>query len=205
MKYLIPAVLIILAVILVYTFRSTAPSSADYIREVEKHRDEIDSFMKNDPRSPFSKKGELEYKGLNYYNIDPDYKVNAQVIKLMNPELINIPMSDGSYAGYYRYAIAKFDLHDTSQQVVLLKSKEYWNEDWVFLPFYDETSAEETYGGGRYLEVDYDGGDEAIIDFNLAYNPYCAYNDDYSCPIPPRENHITVEVKAGEKKYKAPH
>jgi hypothetical protein len=161
--------------------------------------------MKNDPDSPFLKKGQVEFEGLKYYDPDPDFRVEAAVKLLDHPEEIMLTLNDGSRQKYFRYAVAEFELLGIPQKLVLLKSEDYWNEDWVFLPFYDETSAGETYGGGRYLEVVLDGSPSAIIDFNASYNPYCAYMDTYRCPFPPSENHVTVEVTAGEKIYKAHH
>lgn len=72
----------------------------------------------------------------------------------------------------------------------------------LFVPFVDETSGKETYGSGRYLDLEQARGDDYVLDFNMAYNPYCAYNDDYVCPIPPRENKLPIEIRAGEKTYK---
>ncbi len=85
------------------------------------------------------------------------------------------------------------------QNIELSKGAEY--ENYLFLPFTDLTNGEETYGGGRYLDLE--GPLEGIVelDFNMAYNPYCAYNDRYSCPIPPKENHINVRVEAGVKAF----
>jgi uncharacterized protein (DUF1684 family) len=77
------------------------------------------------------------------------------------------------------------------------------NPTVLFLPFFDETSSVSTYGGGRYLDPEYAGGNEIVLDFNLAYNPYCAYVEGYTCPLPPPENRIDAEVNAGEKNYKS--
>jgi len=205
MKYFYGLVIIVIGIILVYSFFPSTSSKADYIQTVIKERQEIEQFMRHDPDSPFIKKGKVEFKGLKYFDIDPTFRVNATVKRLENPELITIAMSDGSQENYFRYAIASFDLVDESQTLTLLKSEKHWSEYWVFLPFYDETSALETYGGGRYLNIDYNGESTMIIDFNLCYNPYCAYTDTYRCPFPPTENNITVAVKAGEKIYDEVH
>ena len=205
MKYFYGFVIIVIGIILVYSFLPSTSSKADYIQIVINKRQEIEQFMRHDPDSPFIKKGKVEFKGLKYFDIDPTFRVYATVKLLENPELITIAMSDGSQENYFRYAIASFDLVDESQTLTLLKSEKHWSENWVFLPFYDETSALETYGGGRYLNIDYNGESAMIIDFNLCYNPYCAYTDTYRCPFPPTENHITVAVKAGEKIYDEVH
>ena len=75
-------------------------------------------------------------------------------------------------------------------------------EDYLFLPFLDNTNGEESYGGGRYIDMRIPDGDTIIVDFNSAYNPYCAYNEKYSCPIVPRENYLDTEVRAGVKAFK---
>ena len=205
MKYFYGLVIIVIGIILVYSFLPSTSSKADYIQTVINERQEIEQFMRHDPDSPFIKKGKVEFKGLKYFDIDLTFRIYATVKLLKNPELITIAMSDGSQENYFRYAIASFDLVDESQTLTLLKSEKHWSENWIFLPFYDETSALETYGGGRYLNIDYNGESTMTIDFNLCYNPYCAYTDTYRCPFPPTENHITVAVKAGEKIYDEVH
>lgn len=205
LKWLIPGIIILIIFIIYYAFNSGRDTPDNYITEIEKQRKEKDDFMRKDPDSPFINHGRNEFKGLKYYPVDPAFRVEAEIIRFPSPELLTITLSDGSTEEYYRYAQARFTLEGMPQEVSLLKSKDYWNEDWLFLPFFDETSAEETYGGGRYLEIDYSGGIKAVIDFNLAYNPYCAYTDTYRCPLPPEENHLTVKVTAGEKNYTSHH
>jgi uncharacterized protein (DUF1684 family) len=161
--------------------------------------------MKSNPDSPFHKKGRVEFEGLKYYDPDPEFRIEADIERFDHPEEIMLTLNDGSRRKYFRYATAEFELSGVPQKLILLKSEDYWNEDWLFLPFYDETSTGETYGGGRYLEVPYSKGSTAIIDFNVSYNPYCAYTDTYKCPFPPPENHITVQVTAGEKIYRTFH
>ncbi len=205
MKYIIGFLITAVVIILIYIFIPYGNPEEDYIEFIMKRRMDIEKFMKLDPDSPFIKKGSVEFKGLTYYDIDPAFRVIANITILENPEIFTISMSDGSHEKYYRYASAEFHLTNEPQKLTLLKSEKYWGESWVFLPFYDETSANETYGGGRYLEIGYNGETALPIDFNLSYNPYCAYTDTYACPIPPIENHITVEVKAGEKIYNRIH
>jgi len=106
---------------------------------------------------------------------------------------------------YRKYGEARFKLGGKDQvlsifqNLGLMEDPEY--EDYLFVPFTDETNGSESYGGGRYLDVEMPEGDRMIINFNKAYNPYCAYNAKYSCPIPPAENHLDIEVKAGVKAY----
>ncbi len=85
------------------------------------------------------------------------------------------------------------------QNLDLLKNKPEYRK--LFVPFNDYTNGVSSYGGGRYLDIDIPAGDKTIIDFNFAYNPYCAYHDRWSCPIPPSENNLDIEVEAGVKSY----
>ncbi len=96
----------------------------------------------------------------------------------------------------------KFEVQGNRLQLIVYKSAEDPFARSLFIPFSDETSSSETYGAGRYLDSEEHGGNDYDLDFNFAYNPYCAYNDGYTCPIPPRENRLPIRITAGEKKYK---
>ena len=106
---------------------------------------------------------------------------------------------------YVKYAEAEFELNgkklklNVYQNVKLAQNEKY--KDYLFIPFKDFTSGETTYGGGRFIETEIPDGNILIIDFNKAFNPYCAYNHKYSCPIPPLENSLETEINAGEKAY----
>jgi len=200
-KFAAPLILIIIVFIMIYSFMGTEISEKDYIETIQSSRVETQEYMKNDPDSPFNKKGEVKFNGLKYFEVDSKYKVKANIERLTSPEPTDIQMTNGETEKYFKYAIATFTLDGQLQNLLLLKSEKYWDEDMLFLPFYDATSANESYGGGRFLNLEYTDQDILEIDFNLAYNPYCAYTDTYRCPIPPSENNITVEVRAGERIY----
>jgi len=165
----------------------------------------VEDFMKNDKNSPFIKKGDIPFEGLKYYAIDSTYKTRARLTRFPFTVPYSMKMSDGSAQPYIKVAWADFSLNGFPQKVVLLKMAKHKDELRFFLPFYDETSALDTYGGGRFLDIEFTGTANIDIDFNLSYNPYCAYNPDYRCPVPPAENHISIAVEAGEKKYKEGH
>ena len=205
LRYLFPIIILLILITFIYSFLDDSAKMEDYLEEVQKKRQGIIDFMENDPDSPFHKKGEIEYMGLNFFDIDPTYNVKARIEKLQSPIPFDIQMTDGETAKYFKYAIAHFTIDNKSQKLFLLKSESFFDEPWLFLPFYDETSADETYGGGRFLNVEYHDEKEIYIDFNLAYNPYCAYTDSYRCPIPPAENKVTVKIPAGERNYKVHH
>ena len=114
---------------------------------------------------------------------------------------IIIATSDGKEKRFLPYGYLDFELHGKPNRLAIYQSSEFGRKE-LFLGFGDQTSAESTYGGGRYLNIAHDGSDRITLDFNLAYNPYCAYNPTFVCPIPPRENILDISINAGEKDYK---
>ena len=110
--------------------------------------------------------------------------------------------SKGTEQAYMKHGTFTFQLQGMTLRLAVYKSAEDPFARSLFIPFSDETSGAETYNAGRYLDLEEQGGDDYQLDFNLAYNPYCAYNDQYTCPIPPRENKLPVKILAGEKNYK---
>lgn len=149
-----------------------------------------------------------KFEGLEFYPLDSKYIVRAQFIRTPNEQPFLMPTSTSRLPEYVKYGEAHFYLEDKElilslyQSTDLAKDSEY--ADYLFLPFTDLTSGNGSYGGGRYLDLKIPEGDTLIIDFNKAYNPYCAYNSKYSCPIPPEENDILVRIEAGVKDYKKP-
>jgi uncharacterized protein len=144
---------------------------------------------------------------LQFFPVDPSYLVSCRVEKMNNGEWFPMSTSGAAKQMHRIYGKLSFVLHDTTlhlfvyQSQDLLQTSDY--KDYLFIPFTDVTSGEESYGAGRYLECyirDIHDG-TLLLDFNKAYNPYCAYTTGYNCPIPPRENNLPVQVKAGEKNY----
>jgi uncharacterized protein (DUF1684 family) len=124
-----------------------------------------------------------------------------ELVKERQPVVLST--SDGKEQHYLPYAYASFDLDGYNNKLLILENMEMGPQRGsLFLPFGDETSAQETYGAGRYLDVVKTPGNNSVtLDFNKAYNPYCAYNETYSCPFPPSENLLRVAIRAGEKSY----
>ncbi len=194
---LIPLVILIIG----YSFWGGA-TKEDYIQQIQNKRTEQKAFMATSDLSPFTKVEKENFKGLSYYSPDPAYKVNALIEKLNQKETLVLATSKGEEDIYEKYGYATFTLGGTDQRLLLLRQTAGEGEDQLLLLFSDETSGRETYGAGRYLDLDIPARKSLVIDFNLAYNPYCAYNGDYSCPLPPRENNLPIAVYAGEKVYK---
>ncbi|WMJ75030.1 DUF1684 domain-containing protein [Cytophagaceae bacterium ABcell3] len=198
---LIGLVVIMIFVSLFSTEQTEDPEA--YIESVQAFRKEKDKYFGRDKDSPIE--NQAEFEGLNYYDPDPSYKTTASLELLTGDEqVISIKRSDGKKEDFIKYAYASFELNEQPARVLLLKrTGNEVDTTMLFLPFTDKTSGEDTYGGGRYLDLKYDNEEEIEIDFNLAYNPYCVYNIRYSCPLPPEGNFIDQEIRAGEKNYKA--
>jgi uncharacterized protein (DUF1684 family) len=172
-----------------------------YEDKIANHREEIHDFMKDNSDSPLPDSIKSNFRTLDYFGPDPEFKVKASLELIDNDPVINMATSDGETRRYTRYAYARFELKGQLYQLTLLKPMEDKSSQGLFLPFGDSTNGDETYGGGRYLDLESTDKSSITIDFNLAYNPYCVYSTAYSCPLPPAENQLTVAISAGEKNF----
>lgn len=183
-----------------YSFTGSDTSEA-YVARIEQVRTEKDNSFRSGDDSPFG--DSIEFTGLHYFPIDARYRINARLTEINPKKPVVLPTSDGREKSYLEYAYAEFTLDGVQNKLLILEIMDMSPyRGTLFLAFADKTSANETYGAGRYLDVKKVPGATSItLDFNEAYNPYCAYNDTYSCPFPPKENVLAVEIKAGEKTY----
>lgn len=193
---LFAALVLALGIMLISLFGQDENDS--YKKEINEYRVSKDNHLKSAEDSPIDKKE--TFNGLNYYEPDRTYKVEATLKLIDQPAGIDILRNDGRKDKYIDFAEATFHLHGKEHKVILLKRTDEQDTKHLFFPFTDKTNGEETYEGGRYIDLEYSGKGKLTIDFNLAYNPYCVYNYRYSCPIPPASNFIETEIKAGEKK-----
>ena len=186
-------------IIFIYSFAG-GETEQEYIERITTEREEKDQFMRSSRDSPF--KGR-EYKGLQYYEPDPEYKLTAAFEPAEGKEVVFIPTSDNKEKRYRKYGHAEFELHGEKNRLLILELADgSKDEGHLFIPFGDATSADQTYGGGRYLDIKHRPNEVVVqLDFNQAYNPYCAYNPEYSCPLPPKENLLLIPIQAGEKSY----
>lgn len=173
-------------------------SEGAYKAEIREFREERADFFRTSKGSPFIQNG-TDFPGLAYYDINDRYRIAARLNRMTSRETIRITNSDGTVTTYLKFALAEFNLEGKECRLLILKSLGFGNQ--YLLAFGDDTSGEETYGGGRYLDVEIGKSDQIKLDFNKAYNPYCAYFGDFKCPLPPRENLLQVAIKAGEKNY----
>ncbi|MBL7857693.1 MAG: DUF1684 domain-containing protein [Cyclobacteriaceae bacterium] len=202
LKNIILLLAVVVALISVfYTFRGDQGEAA-YTAEINKEREEKDRFMRTAAESPFAENPDT-FKGLSYYPPSSRYRIIAELNPIQNKKAVLLSTNDGKEQRYIEYAYAEFDLDGYHNKLLILEIMDMGPfRGKLFLSFGDETSASETYGAGRYLDVVKMSGSKTItLDFNKAYNPYCAYTEKYSCPLPPPENLLRVAIKAGEKIY----
>lgn len=166
--------------------------------EMDDFRNQKDLFFHHDPDSPLSAKQRRRFQGLSYYPEDPSLRLVARVERLTDAEIVQMNTSTGDAATYRRWGRFSFVIAGQPATLTIYQDTE---GDSLFLPFADATSGKETYGAGRYLEPRELPDGSVLVDFNQAYNPYCAYNDRWSCPVPPRENRLSVAIRAGEKAF----
>jgi len=178
-------------------------STQSYIEEINKERKDKDDLMRAAPDSPFGDQKGL-FTSLKYFPADLKYRIQANLNPVSKREIITLTTNSGESQFYLTYAWAEFDLDNLHHRLLILEMKDSDSpQESLFLAFSDQTNANETYGAGRYLDVKKIPGASTItLDFNKAYNPYCAYSENFSCPFPPRENILTARIMAGEKVYK---
>jgi len=165
--------------------------------DLEQFRVEKDEFFSTHPQSPLTPEQKQVFSGLSYFDEDPSLRLEVQVNKF--PEQIQFEMqtSTGQFQTYTRYGSFQFDLDGQVAELTV-----YASPHGFFLPFVDGLAGKETYPAGRYLDPEPLVGDRFLVDFNLAYNPYCAYNEMWSCPLTPPENRLDLPIQAGEKLFR---
>ena len=172
------------------------------------YQQELNASYKDASKSPLKKRDLKKFKGLDFFPVDSTFIVIANLTKTINAPTFEMATTTDRKPLYKEYGILKFNLKGKKCALKIyqsqddLRDKKYKNH--LFLPFTDDTSGEESYGGGRYMDVmttDEKADGTIELNFNNTYNPYCAYNDKYSCPLTPRKNHLDVEVKAGIKVF----
>lgn len=176
-----------------------------YGEEIAAMRAEKDETFKNAETSPLLKGQKQAFTKLDYFSVDTTFVVQARLEVAAFPKVAILPTTTEQEQAQLVYGVLHFTFEgkDFSLNVYrdpALDGKPGF-EDYLFLPFTDLTNGNQTYGGGRYLDLAIPPGTEITLDFNKAYNPYCAYNKKYSCPLVPRENHLEIAVEAGEKKF----
>ncbi|MEE9407099.1 MAG: DUF1684 domain-containing protein [Polaribacter sp.] len=173
------------------------------------YQQKLNASYKDASKSPLKKKDLKKFKGLDFFAVDATFIVTAKLVKTENAPTFEMATTTDRKPLYKEYGKLNFTLQGKNCVLTIyqsqddLRDKKY--KDYLFLPFTDDTSGEDSYGGGRYMDVmttDISEENTIILNFNNTYNPYCAYNYKYSCPLTPRKNHLDLEVKAGIKVFK---
>ncbi|POG54489.1 DUF1684 domain-containing protein [Haloferax marisrubri] len=169
------------------------------------HREEKDRYLAADRNSPIPPDQREFFDGLDYFDPDPDLRFELELREYDDPERITIGTSTDGEREYLAWGRFEFEVDGESYALNAYRADA--DEDRLWVPFRDETNTEETYGAGRYLDLEAaDRTDDGrwVVDFNYAYNPFCAYSPRYECPLVPMENWLDVRVEAGEKDYEGP-
>ena len=164
--------------------------------ELDDFRAEKDEFFGHHPQSPLTREQKQGFKGLNYFPENDALRLDVQVEPLNDPKPMVMQTSTGGVQEYIRFGKFKFQVDGQEAELTI-----YQADYGFFLPFVDSQAGQETYPAGRYLEPEPLTGNHFLVDFNIAYNPSCAYNEMWSCPITPAENRLKVPIQAGEKLF----
>ena len=165
------------------------------------HQLKQNSFFKDASTSPLKDKDRKKFKGLDFFDVDSSYVVEANLKATPDSEPFEMKTSTSRLPVYKKYGEVSFKIKGEAFKLNIYQNLEMEDENYLFLPFMDDTNGETSYSGGRYIETSIPQGNILKIDFNTAFNPYCTYNEKYSCPIVPRENYLPTEIKAGVKKF----
>ena len=169
-----------------------------YNNDLTTFQREINDFFKDASVSPLKKRDLKNFRGLDFFTYDSTYLVTAKLTKTPKEKPFMMLTTTDMVVEYIKYGTVSFELLNNQYSLDIYKNLEDPNErDNLFLPFLDDTNGNESYGGGRYINLSIPQGENLIIDFNSAFNPYCVYDEKYSCPIVPRENYLPLEIKAG--------
>lgn len=166
---------------------------------------QMNADYKDATKSPLKEKDRKKFKGLDFFIFDSTYVITAKLTRTPDEKPFKMKTTTDRLPNYVKYGVIEFELESKSHQLDIFQNLDILDdegyEDYLFLPFLDNTNGEGSYSGGRYVEGSIPEGDIIVIDFNTAYNPYCAYNDKYSCPIVPRSNYIDANIMAGVKAF----
>ncbi|MCV9385349.1 DUF1684 domain-containing protein [Reichenbachiella ulvae] len=195
---------VIVGWVLIFGLYASLLAQGDYVSEIRAFQHELNKEYKDPKTSPLSSRDRKKFESHEFFTIDNKYRINAKFKPHHGlTETIHMETSSGMKAKYDKFGIVEFELDGQVHQLTVYQShrlremEEY--KDHLFLPFTDMTSGDDSYGAGRYLDLIIPDGDQIILDFNKAYNPYCAYSEGYSCPIPPSENNLQVRIESGIK------
>ena len=194
-----------LALLLLCVVASCGPKESSAFEEAKAFQAELNAHFADEEESPLTGEDLATFEELEFFPVDTSFRVRARLTYHEDSQPFMMKTTTDRLPVYRLFATANFTLKgqpcslEIYQSQDLLTDPEY--SDYLFLPYTDRTNGNSSYGGGRYMDLKVPEGDEITLDFNQSYNPYCAYNSEYSCPIPPAQNHLDLEVRAGVMAY----
>lgn len=202
-NHLTHALALILTLLLLSCGKNYSPEQKTYIAKVEKERVDKNEWMKSDPFSPFNQKRKVEFQDLKYFDVDPAFVFQSKLYEYNPKDTVTVYGTKGDLRKEIRFGYLIINYENQRHKINVYQGSTATGEIYYSIWFTDKTTNDESYGVGRYIHFEKVEDPDHIyqIDFNTAYNPYCAYNPDYSCAIPTKEDFIPIEIKAGEKKF----
>ena len=195
---------ILLSIVIIFSFSCREEKRYQDVNLTEYQR-QVNNYFKDASVSPLKPKDLKNFQGLDFFEFDSIYVVKAKIEETKESLPFKMKTTTDIPADVRKYADLFFQISDKEFELSVYENLEYEGvegyENYLFLPFLDETNENETYGGGRYLDLYLNGTDSIIIDFNRAYNPKCVYDENFSCPIVPRKNFLNTRIEAGVKNF----
>lgn len=188
--------------IIFYSLNDAKPNNSKYLAELNKFRRDKNQSFRQSENSPLETTQKAQFDSLKYYPGDPAFMPHADIVRNATPDTVTLQTTGNKAEKYLNWGTVKFSINNSPQQLQLYLKAD-GRDSTLFIPFTDLTNGHDTYGGGRYLDAPLPklNDTEIELDFNRAYNPYCAYNNSYSCPVPPAENRLQLAIPAGEKSF----
>ena len=195
---------ILLLIVIIFSFSCREDKRYQDVNLTE-YQKQVNNYFKDASVSPLKPKDLKNFQGLDFFEFDSIYVVKAKIEETKESLPFKMETTTDIPADVRKYADLFFQITDKEFELSVYENLEYEGvegyENYLFLPFLDETNENETYGGGRYLDLFLNGTDSIIIDFNKAYNPKCVYDENFSCPIVPRKNFLNTRIEAGVKNF----
>lgn len=190
-----------LAIIFVFIFfySCNQEKEAEYLTLAKEFQYKMNIEFADKKSTPLTDKDFIKFSSLKYFPIQKKYRITAKFKRTPNEKPFDMLTTTSRLAKYVKYGIATFTLDGKKLHLAIYQNVK--GEKHLFLPFFDKTNNKTSYSGGRYMDLENPTNDTIILDFNQSYNPYCAYNYKYSCPIPPDENRLNIEINAGVLKW----
>lgn len=177
--------------------------NSEKVQSVQDFQKQMNRDFKDPETSPLPPKERKKFTAVNFFSIDTAYTVEAEFVRTPYESPFEMPTTTDRKPVYVKYGELYFSIQEQEFKLNVYQNQDPKKgyEDYLFLPFTDLTNGKTSYSGGRYVDMMIPGSDKVVLDFNKAYNPYCAYSGEYSCPLVPQENHLEIEIPAGVKAY----